>query len=116
MLFMSDQKEATAHTSGQVGGERFVPEGDGSVSGATRNGSAAAAISVRALSVQFGTTRALKNVSLDVPKSAVTAIIGPSGCGKSTFLRAINRMHDLVPSASVQGEIHLFGENVLAPS
>ena len=56
------------------------------------------AITVRDLSVAFGERRVLKAVSLDIPVRAVTAIIGPSGCGKSTFLRAINRMHDLVPT------------------
>src|SRR5258708_560973 len=56
------------------------------------------AITVRDLSVTFGERRVLKAVSLDIPARAVTAIIGPSGCGKSTFLRAINRMHDQVPT------------------
>ena len=70
------------------------------------------AISVHDLSVFFGKNQALKAVSLDVPARAVTAIIGPSGCGKSTFLRALNRMHDLVPTARVQGEIRLFGERI----
>ena len=73
------------------------------------------AISVHDLSVFFGKNQALKAVSLDVPARAVTAIIGPSGCGKSTFLRALNRMHDLVPSARVQGEIRLFGERISGP-
>ena len=56
----------------------------------------------------------LKNVSLDIPARAVTAIIGPSGCGKSTFLRALNRMHELVPDARMEGEIRLFGEDIYA--
>jgi len=54
----------------------------------------------------------LNRVSLDIPARAVTAIIGPSGCGKSTFLRALNRMHDLAPSARVKGEIKLFGQDI----
>jgi phosphate transport system ATP-binding protein len=70
------------------------------------------AISVRELSVYFGTNQVLKRVSLDVPAQAVTAIIGPSGCGKSTFLRAINRMHDLVPTARIEGRIQLFGQDI----
>lgn len=70
------------------------------------------AVSARDLSVFFGGNQVLKSVSLDVPGRAVTAIIGPSGCGKSTFLRAINRMHDLVPSARVEGQIRLFGEDI----
>ena len=70
------------------------------------------AITVRDLSVAFGERRVLKAVSLDIPVRAVTAIIGPSGCGKSTFLRAINRMHDLVPAALVEGQIRLFGQDI----
>jgi len=75
-------------------------------------GSSTPAISVRDLSVYFGANQVLKRVNLDVPAQAVTAIIGPSGCGKSTFLRAINRMHDLVPSARIEGRIQLFGEDI----
>ena len=74
--------------------------------------SESAAIAVRDLSVAFGGRRVLKTVSLDIPARAVTAIIGPSGCGKSTFLRAINRMHDLVPAARVEGQIRLFGQDI----
>jgi phosphate transport system ATP-binding protein len=70
------------------------------------------ALVVRDLSVSFGENEVLKRVTLQIPARAVTAIIGPSGCGKSTFLRALNRMHDLVPSARIQGEVCLFGENI----
>jgi phosphate transport system ATP-binding protein len=74
--------------------------------------STAPAVSVRDLSVFFGDNQVLKQVSLDIAPRAVTAIIGPSGCGKSTFLRSLNRMHELVPSARIQGEIRLFGEDI----
>jgi phosphate transport system ATP-binding protein len=70
------------------------------------------ALSIRDLSVHFGDQKVLRGVSVDLPAKAVTAIIGPSGCGKSTFLRALNRMHDLVPSARVTGSIRLFGEDI----
>ncbi|MGD0208124.1 MAG: phosphate ABC transporter ATP-binding protein PstB [Verrucomicrobiota bacterium] len=73
------------------------------------------ALTVRNLSVFFGKQPAVKNVSLDIAARAVTAIIGPSGCGKSTFLRALNRMHELVPEARMTGEIHLFGDDIYAP-
>lgn len=73
------------------------------------------AISVRDLSIFFGHNQVLKRVTLDVPARAVTAIIGPSGCGKSTFLRALNRMHDLVPTARVEGQIRLFGHDIYRP-
>src|SRR5436309_535645 len=70
------------------------------------------AFSVKNLSVCFGERQALKSVSLNIRPRAVTAIIGPSGCGKSTFLRALNRMHDLVPEARVQGDVRLFGHDI----
>jgi len=59
------------------------------------------------LNVHFGATHAVKEVSIDFPANSVTAIIGPSGCGKSTVLRSLNRMHDLVPSARVTGQVLL---------
>ena len=70
------------------------------------------ALTVRNLSVFFGTHQVLKKVSMDIPARAVTAIIGPSGCGKSTFLRSLNRMHELVPTARMEGDIRLFGEDI----
>ena len=75
----------------------------------------ATALNVRNLSVFFGENHVLKNVSLDIAARAVTAIIGPSGCGKSTFLRALNRMHELVPEARMTGDIRLFGDDIYAP-
>jgi phosphate transport system ATP-binding protein len=77
--------------------------------------SATPALTVRDLSVFFGTHQVLKSVSLDIPAKSVTAIIGPSGCGKSTFLRALNRMHELVPTARMEGEIRLFGSDIYGP-
>jgi phosphate transport system ATP-binding protein len=73
------------------------------------------ALAVRNLSVFFAENHVLKDVSLDIAARAVTAIIGPSGCGKSTFLRALNRMHELVPEARMTGEIRLFGDDIYAP-
>jgi phosphate transport system ATP-binding protein len=72
------------------------------------------ALTVKNLSVYFGSNHVLKNVSLNIRARAVTAIIGPSGCGKSTFLRSINRMHELVPEARMEGEIRLFGQDIYA--
>ena len=73
-----------------------------------------AALTARNLSIFFGQNKVLKNVSIDVPAKAVTAIIGPSGCGKSTFLRSLNRMHELNPDARMEGDIRLFGEDIYA--
>ena len=72
------------------------------------------ALTVRNLSVFFGDHQVLKSVSLDIPAKSVTAIIGPSGCGKSTFLRSLNRMHELVPTARMEGNIRLFGADIYA--
>jgi phosphate transport system ATP-binding protein len=57
----------------------------------------------------------LQGITLAVPRQAVTAIIGPSGCGKSTFLRALNRMHDLIPGTRHEGELRVAGRSVYAP-
>jgi phosphate transport system ATP-binding protein len=64
------------------------------------------------LNAWYGRRQALYDVSLDVPDSAVTAIIGPSGCGKSTFLRCLNRLHEELPRARVTGTILLDGEDL----
>jgi phosphate transport system ATP-binding protein len=69
-------------------------------------------IALKNLDVYYGTAHAVRDVSFDVPKNAVTALIGPSGCGKSTVLRSINRMNDLIPSARVEGEIIYHGVNI----
>ncbi len=61
------------------------------------------------LSVSYGPTRAIKDVSLEIYRHAITAVIGPSGCGKSTFLRCLNRMNDLVPNTSVDGQLLFHG-------
>jgi phosphate transport system ATP-binding protein len=71
-------------------------------------------ISVRALDALFGQTPAVRNVSIDFPDGQVTAIIGPSGCGKSTLLRCLNRMHETVPLARVNGEVLLDGKDLYA--
>ncbi len=67
------------------------------------------------LQVHYGNVHAVRDVSFDVPKNAVTALIGPSGCGKSTVLRSINRMNDLIPTARVEGEILYHGVNINDP-
>jgi phosphate transport system ATP-binding protein len=67
----------------------------------------------RALSVFYGETRALHEVSLAIGERRVTALIGPSGCGRSTFLRALNRMHELGDGVRVEGSVLLDGEDVL---
>jgi phosphate transport system ATP-binding protein len=72
-------------------------------------------ISVRNLKLWFGNFQALKDVSIDVPKNAVTALIGPSGCGKSTFIKTLDRMNDLVDNVRFTGEALFKGKNILDP-
>lgn len=64
------------------------------------------------LSVYFKERPGIENINIKIRKNRVTAIIGPSGCGKSTFLRSLNLMHDMTPSARVFGEIFINGENI----
>ncbi|WP_298438597.1 phosphate ABC transporter ATP-binding protein PstB [Geobacter sp.] len=71
-----------------------------------------AKVNIDNLNVHFGSTHAVKGVSIDVPENTVTAIIGPSGCGKSTVLRSLNRMHDLFPQARVTGKVLLDGGDI----
>jgi phosphate transport system ATP-binding protein len=71
-------------------------------------------LDAREVSAWFGERKVLDRVSLVMPGSQVTALIGPSGCGKSTFLRVLNRMHELVPAASLAGEVLLDGADLYA--
>jgi phosphate transport system ATP-binding protein len=73
-------------------------------------------LEARSVSAWFGEHKVLDRVSLTMPAGRVTALIGPSGCGKSTFLRILNRMHELVPSATLAGQVLLDGEDIYAPS
>ncbi len=64
----------------------------------------------------FGPSQALKGITIPVLEKRVTAIIGPSGCGKSTFIRCLNRMHEVVPGARVQGKVLLDGQDIYRPT
>ncbi len=67
------------------------------------------------LNFYYGAFQALSDISIDMAKNRVMALIGPSGCGKSTFLRCLNRMNDLIPVARVEGEVLLDGVNINEP-
>ena len=69
-------------------------------------------IVTRDLTAYFGDAAAVRNVSMSIPQQAVTAIIGPSGCGKSTLLRCLNRMHETVPGARVDGSVEILGSAI----
>jgi phosphate transport system ATP-binding protein len=75
-------------------------------------GHKAAGLTATNVACWFGTKKVLEGVNLDMAPGQVTALIGPSGCGKSTFLRTLNRMHELVPSATLAGEILIDGVDI----
>jgi phosphate transport system ATP-binding protein len=72
-------------------------------------------IAVQDLNVFYGAFQAVEGVTLTIEPRSVTAFIGPSGCGKSTFLRTLNRMHEVIPGARVEGEVLLDGNDLYAP-
>ncbi|MGO2660583.1 phosphate ABC transporter ATP-binding protein PstB [Mycetocola reblochoni] len=72
-------------------------------------------IEVSDLNVYYGSFLAVEDVSLTIEPRSVTAFIGPSGCGKSTFLRTLNRMHEVIPGARVEGEVRIDGDNLYGP-
>ena len=72
-------------------------------------------IEINDLNVYYGAFKAVEDVSLTVEPRSVTAFIGPSGCGKSTFLRTLNRMHEVIPGAYVEGQVLLDGNDLYGP-
>ena len=68
------------------------------------------------VSVYYGDTRAINNISIDIERQSITAFIGPSGCGKSTFLRTINRMHDTIDGCRIEGRVSVDGQDIYDPS
>lgn len=72
-------------------------------------------IDVKDLNVYYGSFLAVEDVNINIEAKSVTAFIGPSGCGKSTFLRTLNRMHEVLPGARVEGEVLLDGDNLYGP-
>ncbi|RFU43359.1 phosphate ABC transporter ATP-binding protein [Actinomadura logoneensis] len=73
-------------------------------------------IEVSGLHAYYGGTHAIEDISMTVEPRSVTAFIGPSGCGKSTFLRTLNRMHEVIPGARVEGKVMLDDEDLYGPS
>ena len=71
-------------------------------------------IDVSDLNIFYGTFRAVQDVTVSIEPRAVTALIGPSGCGKSSFLRSINRLHEVIPGARVEGKVVLDGQDLYA--
>ncbi|MGN6782219.1 MAG: phosphate ABC transporter ATP-binding protein PstB [Marmoricola sp.] len=75
----------------------------------------ATSIDISDLDVYYGDFLAVEGVTMTIPARSVTALIGPSGCGKSTFLRTLNRMHEVVPGARVEGKIAIDGQSLYDP-
>lgn len=69
-------------------------------------------IKVENLNLWYGEKQALKNISMNIPRNSVTALIGPSGCGKSTFIRCLNRMNDLIKNCRIEGKILIEGRDI----
>jgi phosphate transport system ATP-binding protein len=72
-------------------------------------------LSTQGLSVWYGAALAVKNISIDIPRNRITAIIGPSGCGKSTLLRCFNRMNDLINGSRIEGTVRFDGDLISGP-
>ena len=92
-------------TDGQAGTSAAAPA-------ETRDKLADPVMTARSVSVNYGDKCAVRNVSLDIGRNQVLALIGPSGCGKSTFLRCLNRMNDTISNARVEGSILLDGKDI----
>ena len=82
-----------------------LPDKKAAVNGAVR-------MRTKNLSLYYGDFQALRDITLEIPENAITAVIGPSGCGKSTFLRLFNRMNDLITGVRVEGSVELDGINI----
>ena len=76
----------------------------------------AKSIDVSDLDIYYGDFKAVEGVTMSIRARAVTAFIGPSGCGKSTFLRALNRMHEVIPGARVEGKVMVSGQSLYDPA
>lgn len=82
------------------------------IDGVGKNLAESPTIEIDNLNAWFGSFLALRDISLAIPKNRITAIIGPSGCGKSTLVRCLNRMHELVPGARVEGRVVFNHEDI----
>jgi phosphate transport system ATP-binding protein len=96
---MSERREPEESQGGDVG--LAQPEGK-------------PVMEVEDLNMYYGSFKALSDVSMKIARNKVTALIGPSGCGKSTFIRSLNRMHEVVSGARVEGRVFLDGEDIYA--
>jgi len=113
MTGMSGPEETVEETQGTFGAPLAKPFPKARSGGPQPNGDPL--IRAKEFSVFYGTKAAVDRVTLDIQAGKVTAIIGPSGCGKSTYLRAINRMNDLIPGCGTAGVLSLEDQDLYAP-
>lgn len=95
--------------------ERGPMSGAGEQSSSKTPDNAPAVMAVEDLNMYYGSFKAISDVNMKIRQNHVTALIGPSGCGKSTFIRSLNRMHEIVPGARVEGKVTLDDEDIYAP-
>ena len=107
-----DQLATSEAVSAPVNGGTRQPVPRPASAAGTAGGRAPSTLEAVDVSCWFGSHKVLERVSLLMAPGAITALIGPSGCGKSTFLRTLNRMHELIPGASLAGSIKLDGRDV----
>ena len=109
--------DTSVSASQQSNDDLVVTGTSGSHASALRvDGVTAAQVESVGIHAWFGERLVLENVDLLMERTKVTALIGPSGCGKSTFLRILNRMHEIVPSASLAGQVKLDGDDIYDPN
>jgi len=99
----------------QAGAERAVAPRPAPATRGTVSSEATVVFELERLNVYYGAFRAVRDVTLDVRKGQITALIGPSGCGKTTLLRSLNRMHDLIPGVRVEGTLRYHGDDLYGP-
>jgi phosphate transport system ATP-binding protein len=112
---MLPRSEADATTPGRPSPVGVSSAGGGAGPSSAVPAAPTGAMAVDGLNVYYGAFRAIKDVTLAIAPHAVTAVIGPSGCGKSTFLRTLNRMHEVIPDARVEGTVLLDQTDIYDP-
>ncbi|MEM9517475.1 MAG: phosphate ABC transporter ATP-binding protein PstB [Actinomycetota bacterium] len=104
----TELQTATATATATVAATTTAPSTSSAASSDNR-------IESRNLNIYYGDFLAVKDVNMDIEPRSVTALIGPSGCGKSTYLRSLNRMHEVIDGAYVEGSVMLNGEDLYGP-
>jgi phosphate transport system ATP-binding protein len=107
---LTSRPDSDAEQKTPASGPRFEPAHRRADNGATAT--AEPIFGVEEVSVFYGEHRAVRDISMRIARNEITALIGPSGCGKSTFIRCLNRMNDLIPTARVEGRVDSHDEDL----